>query len=64
MENIAREEHHPHEYVEFKPSVKDISNNIANYFKLATIGSSVLVMDIVGSNGELKARRKLNVELG
>ena len=62
MENVIQ--HNVYEFDEFKPKKKDLNKNIANYFKLAVMGSPILVMDIVGSDGKVKARRKLNVEIG
>ena len=56
--------HHSHGFVDFIPNKKELNKNIANYFKLAVLGSPVLVMDIEGENGELKSRRKFNVEIG
>lgn len=64
MEKVVHQQHYPHDFTEFKPRKKSLNQNIANYFKLAVMGSPVLVMDIVGSDGEVKTRRKLNVEIG
>lgn len=64
MEKLIEHHHYPHEIEEIKPKQKKLNQNIANYFKLAVMGSPVLVMDIVGPDGEVKSRRKLNVEIG
>ena len=62
MEHVVQHNHY--EVDEFKPKKKNLNQNIANYFKLAVMGSPILVMDIVGTDGKVKAHRKLNVEIG
>ena len=64
MEKLIEHHHYPEEFEVFKPKEKKVNQNIANYFKLAAMGSPVLVMDIVGSDGKVKAHRKFNVEIG